>query len=435
MNREQSKLLKTKNNPNGITLIALVITIVVMLILAGVAISVLVDGDGLFTKTRAAAEEYKSAAEEEASTVSDLISQIDEYLLGVPQDVTLTVSKNIGTSFTLTATGESDKGIAKYEFYVDNMGTPYKTINSTENTVICEVTDRTIGTEYECKVIVYDIENNKKSSEKLNVTTITPVTATQAGIEIGDYINYKAGVWTEEDLTAMTTELTLDDGTTVTPSVHASVRTATSAANTTLPDSQGQFGGFVLGQSRDTNSKEFSASYVPDASGWRVWDISGNTITLISAGHPETYYHASGNSVNSIGILKKRDGTMYENQFAQTGSAHVLTGQEAANWYNDRFGTDYEIMEDGVTSSTFYDKTFVTTEPISVLENNSYFWLASAYSTNALFNVSPDGGIVRHNGNNAFGVRVLVSLKSDVCFEGGTGNGDVGSPWKIVGQE
>ena len=44
---------------NGITLIALIITVVIMLILAGVSISVLTDGGGLFDKTEKAAKEYK----------------------------------------------------------------------------------------------------------------------------------------------------------------------------------------------------------------------------------------------------------------------------------------------------------------------------------------------------------------------------------------
>jgi len=86
INRPKSELIELKSNPKGITLIALVITVVVMLILAGVAISVLVDGDGLFTKTRTAAEEYKTAAEEEASTVSDWVAKIDEYLSGTPSN-------------------------------------------------------------------------------------------------------------------------------------------------------------------------------------------------------------------------------------------------------------------------------------------------------------------------------------------------------------
>jgi len=108
MNKEKSKTVKNRmiksklkntlvSNSSGITLIALIITVVVMLILAGVAISVLVDGEGLFTKTRTAAEEYKSAAEEEASTVSDWVAKIDEYLSGTPSNPEETITFESGT--------------------------------------------------------------------------------------------------------------------------------------------------------------------------------------------------------------------------------------------------------------------------------------------------------------------------------------------------
>jgi len=55
------KILKTKKefkNKRGITLVALIITIIIMLILAGVAISVVINGDSLFSKTREASDEY-----------------------------------------------------------------------------------------------------------------------------------------------------------------------------------------------------------------------------------------------------------------------------------------------------------------------------------------------------------------------------------------
>jgi len=55
------KILKPKKefkNKRGITLVALIITIIIMLILAGVAISVVINGDSLFSKTREASDEY-----------------------------------------------------------------------------------------------------------------------------------------------------------------------------------------------------------------------------------------------------------------------------------------------------------------------------------------------------------------------------------------
>ena len=70
-----------KNN-RGITLVALIITVVIMLILAGVAIAAIVDGDGLFNRARQATESYEEAARNESDQIKTLMNEIDEYLTG-----------------------------------------------------------------------------------------------------------------------------------------------------------------------------------------------------------------------------------------------------------------------------------------------------------------------------------------------------------------
>ena len=74
------EFIKSYKRQEGITLVALVITVVVMLILAGVAISAVVDGDGLFSKTRQAAETYENAADKEGYMLENLMGQIDHYI-------------------------------------------------------------------------------------------------------------------------------------------------------------------------------------------------------------------------------------------------------------------------------------------------------------------------------------------------------------------
>ena len=64
----------------GITLVALVITVVIMLILAGVAIAAVVDGDGLFSKTREATEIYENATENEEDKIQSMMNEIDRYI-------------------------------------------------------------------------------------------------------------------------------------------------------------------------------------------------------------------------------------------------------------------------------------------------------------------------------------------------------------------
>ena len=375
-----------KNN-KGITLVALIITVVIMLILAGVAIGSLT-GDGLFSKTRDAAGAYENATRTESEQIQTLINEIDEYLTGgnggeetdttPPSTATIESSNVEETTFTLTATGaDEESGIAKYEFYLN--GILEKTIESAEGTITYNVSGKTAGTPYTCKVIVYDNAGNPKESSTITVTTKSAGTPIATVVKVGDYVNYDAGTWTEADFN----KITSSDGK---PTVNKSKN---------LPNTQGQFGGFTAGQSRNSNSTEYSnaAGWKPRTAGWRVWSIDKNTgeVTLISAGHPETYYHYNekGNSTASVNILRKRDCSMYENSYAKAGSAHILTGQEAAEWYNKQFGTNYTIVENGENnSSTFCMKIFTTAEPISVLENGSFYWFASAHSSYTLYNVA-----------------------------------------------
>ena len=80
MQKYNLKINKKQEKQSGITLVALVITVVVMLILAGVAIAAVVDEDGLFSKTREATEVYESATDRESKMLTNLMGQIDHYL-------------------------------------------------------------------------------------------------------------------------------------------------------------------------------------------------------------------------------------------------------------------------------------------------------------------------------------------------------------------
>lgn len=55
----------------GITLVALVVTIVVLLILAGVSISLVLDQNGIINKAKGARTEYQKAANYEKDLLTD----------------------------------------------------------------------------------------------------------------------------------------------------------------------------------------------------------------------------------------------------------------------------------------------------------------------------------------------------------------------------
>lgn len=65
----------------GITLVALVITIIILLILAGISIATLT-GSGLFEKARLAEQKSKNAQEKEDATLGDYENKIAQYIDG-----------------------------------------------------------------------------------------------------------------------------------------------------------------------------------------------------------------------------------------------------------------------------------------------------------------------------------------------------------------
>ena len=67
---------KWKNRNSGITLIALVITIIVLLILAGVSIAMLTGDNGLLTQAAKAKEATEKAQAEEQSQLSQINNQL-----------------------------------------------------------------------------------------------------------------------------------------------------------------------------------------------------------------------------------------------------------------------------------------------------------------------------------------------------------------------
>lgn len=60
----------------GITLVALVITIIVLLILAGVTLSI-VFNDGLITKSQNAVDKYSNAQEVENNLLENFMNRVD----------------------------------------------------------------------------------------------------------------------------------------------------------------------------------------------------------------------------------------------------------------------------------------------------------------------------------------------------------------------
>lgn len=79
-----------KNKQNrGITLVALVITVIMLLILAGVTISSITNSD-MFEKAKLATEKYENESKKEENTLKEYQDKIDGYITGSRDSVELT---------------------------------------------------------------------------------------------------------------------------------------------------------------------------------------------------------------------------------------------------------------------------------------------------------------------------------------------------------
>ena len=77
------KLINKKNK--GITLVALVVTIVVLLILAGISIAQLT-GNDFFNKVKLAKEKYENAQNKEETEIAKYTNEINSYISGNRND-------------------------------------------------------------------------------------------------------------------------------------------------------------------------------------------------------------------------------------------------------------------------------------------------------------------------------------------------------------
>ena len=82
----QRKKLNSKEKQykqeNGITLIALIVTIVIMLILAGVTIKLALDDNGVIENAKEAKDQYEQAQVDADNELNDISSEMKKYLDG-----------------------------------------------------------------------------------------------------------------------------------------------------------------------------------------------------------------------------------------------------------------------------------------------------------------------------------------------------------------
>ena len=97
---------KTSTREKGITLIALIVTIIVLLILAGVTINLAVNNQGIFNKAKTATRAYKNASENEQTGLDEADKEIAKYMPKESSEGGSGSESGGGNSGSVTATGK-----------------------------------------------------------------------------------------------------------------------------------------------------------------------------------------------------------------------------------------------------------------------------------------------------------------------------------------
>ena len=80
--KEKSSKNKLKAKNRGITLIALIITIIILLILAGVTINLTIGENGIFKAAKNAGKNYMEAQDRELAEIANFTNALDSILSG-----------------------------------------------------------------------------------------------------------------------------------------------------------------------------------------------------------------------------------------------------------------------------------------------------------------------------------------------------------------
>ncbi len=218
-------------------------------------------------------------------------------------------------------------------------------------------------------------------------------------VKVGDFVNYTAGIWTQEEIDNLENLYT----------------------GKSLPKSAGEFGGFQVGDSKDEtiDIQQYEGTKKNKYQfGWRVLsvDSESNIVELIHSGTPEAYYQGYNGSAGyqSYYILtgKNSNGQSYSGKYRNWKEYENL---DFAIENSARLCTSSEMDEVDAPYLTFPGEGYW------VPEVKGMGWSLECFiklGTNYLI------------GNVCLGIRPVVTLRQDVKIEKPTSSNDGSTPDK-----
>ena len=389
--RETTQKAKTKSHEkiaerqNGITLVALVITIIIIIILSTVTINMAFGENGLITQAKKAKDMTLNSVTAEQEGMNSVMSEYlnvmaeDSELPLPPADTTpptveITVGETTENSIVITVNATDDSGeIASYKYYLN------ETLKDTLTSNSYTFTGLTAGTEYTIKVEAYDKAGNMGEKSTTASTTAKTVANT---LVAGDYVTYPS------------------------PSGNLACRV--------LYDSSSEYGVQLITSDTVTNSYTLGSSDFTTSKNAYNSAIS----TLNSA--VSSYNNSTYSTVRCVGSVPNNPS------------------QDSAGYHTTQFSSSYsgQFKDADTNYKTDYDQMGT----LGIRNIGKSYWLASrtvnSSSYASLFNVRyvnssgsldydylcrvNSGGSTRAN-SYSYGLRPCFTLKSGIKVTGGDG--------------
>ncbi len=185
MEKQKKQGILNIKNSKGITLVALVITIIIMLILAGVALRLALGENGLFKMSEKAVEKYKEEAAKEENTLGNMEKQLKYMIEGYVPDRSML---KVGDEVNYTPQ------TAKTTYTLEGNKSGYGDYTSSKPKTMTKATDQEISQEnYTWKIM--DINSKTGEVKIMGVPTSSMPTVYFKGA-----LGYNNGVYLLDDI-------------------------------------------------------------------------------------------------------------------------------------------------------------------------------------------------------------------------------------------
>ncbi len=393
-----------QNEMNGITLIALVITIIVLLILAGVAIATLTGDNGILTKVVTAKENTEKASAKERIQIEVMGSYGENGTLDI-DTLKSNVNKNIpeavveGDTFPITVT------LDRQTITIDASGN-VELAGATESAELIEAEDIATNPDTFKKVTEGKVLNYGDSLK------VTDVEGNQVDLDVEWKVFYAEGndiyliasdYVPVSKLVSQKTSLGFADNGSYNIYWDSSSDFKVTSIDTAIANR------FMLNQEASftkSNDNYKMTACLLDASKWETfrdtrWADANNVI-----GSPTLEMWIASWNKKYTTETNTAD-KLYCNKASSTGY-YIGTTNEATSTY---IGSDVMSVKDGYQDILYY--------PHRTVYNNCYgYWLASpsANGSNSILYVYCSGDI-NFNNSYIYGVRPVAHLKNDIKFK------------------